>query len=62
MSGMSAVVKGRTVEVLVFFGRFDPPLSLFFALFRLSPVAGFFFLAEGFFRGADFWLAEVVAG
>ena len=59
MSGMSAVVKGHTSELLVSFARFGLEKVLLFGPFLFIPTTGFWFPARGSFRGA---LADLFGG
>ena len=52
ISGMSAVVKGRTSELLLSFARFGLEGVLLFGPFLLVPTTGFWFFAGGSFHGA----------
>ena len=52
MYGMSAVVKGRTSELLVSFARFGLEGVLLFGPFLFVPTTGFWFPAGGSFRTA----------
>ena len=59
MSGMSAVVKGRTLELLVSFARFGLEGVLLFGPFLFVVMTGFWFSARGSFSGA---LTDVFGG